>query len=148
MYAGLVRAQERSLVMKPDYARIDARRGLYGVAGRPHLFGRVAEQCRQQRGRAEPPMRRRDGGNSARARVVVEQHVSAAVHLCIDEPGNEPSAGRQTAAGYRRGQLVAAHDGADAGIFDHHRAIVAQHRAVKDVVGGDRELHFALTLNR
>jgi hypothetical protein len=51
------------------------------------------------------------------------------------------------AVGYRRRQLASAHDAADAGVFDHHRAIVVEHRAVKDVVGGDREFHFALTLN-
>jgi hypothetical protein len=32
-------------------------------------------------------MRRRDGANSARARIVVEQHVSAAVHLVSMNPG-------------------------------------------------------------
>ena len=144
MHAGLVRGQKRSLVVKPDHARIDPHGGLYGVARCPHLFGRVAEQCRQHRGRAEPPVRRCDGGNSARARVVVEQHVCAAVHLSVDEPGNQPGARRQTAVGYRRRQLVPAHDGADARVFDYHRAIAAQHRAVEDVVGGNRELHIEI----
>jgi hypothetical protein len=33
------------------------------------------------------------------------------------------------------------HDGADAGPLDSHRAIVTERRAVKDVVGRDRNLH-------
>jgi len=50
-------------------------------------------------------------------------------------------------AGYRRRQLVSAHNGTNARRFDHHRAVVAEHCAVKDVVGRNRELHFALTPN-
>jgi len=48
---------------------------------------------------------------------------------------------------YRRRQLAPVHDAADARVFDYHRTIVAPHRAVKDLVGGDRELHFVFTPN-
>jgi hypothetical protein len=50
-------------------------------------------------------------------------------------------------AGDRCRQLVPAREGANARGFDHDRAIMAQHRAVKDVVGGNRELHFELIPN-
>ena len=62
-------------------------------------------------------------------------------------PGTSQAPGGKGRLEIAAGNFVPAHDGADARIFDHHRAIVAQYRAVKDVVGGDRELHIALTLN-
>ena len=142
VHAGLVRGQKRPLVMKPDHARIDCRHGLYGFAGCPHPFGRVAEQSRKHRGRAEAPMCGCDGSDSARARVVVEQHVSTAVHLGVDEPGHQPCTAGQpmTACGLRH--VAPGHDGADTRAFDHHGIIVAKQRAVEDVVGCDRELHY------
>ena len=147
MHAGLIRREKRTLVMKPDHARIDAGHGLYGMPGDAHFCGRVAEQRRQQRGRAEPPVRRRDGGNSVRGRVVVEQHVSAAIHLSVDEAGRQPGLARQRVTADRFRHVVPAHHRADPPVFDHHGAIVAQHRAVEDVVSCGRELHLKLTLN-
>jgi hypothetical protein len=40
------------------------------------------------------------------------------------------------------GTSLTGHDGADTRAFDHHGIIVAKQRAVEDVVGCDRELHY------
>ncbi len=62
------------------------------------LLGRVADQGRQERGGAEPAVRRRDRRNSLHGRLVIEQNVAAAVDLRVDETGREPGAGREPCA--------------------------------------------------
>ena len=66
MHAGPFRGDERALEMDPEHARVRP----HGVPDRrnrgPHLLGRVGDQRRQQAGRSEPPMRRRDRGDRLR----------------------------------------------------------------------------------
>ena len=61
------------------------------------LLGRIGDQRRQQRRRAKAAMRGGDGANSVRRRLVVEQHIAAAIDLHVDEAGREPGAVRQGA---------------------------------------------------
>ena len=60
-----------------------------------HLVRRVADQRRQQGGRAEAAMGSNNLANSLRRRRVVEQNVAAAVDLDVNETGNEPDVFRQ-----------------------------------------------------
>ena len=69
---------------------------LYGVERGAHLVWRIADQRGQQRSRPEAPMRRAMAAIAIGRRVVVEQHVAAAVHLNVDEAGREPGAFRQS----------------------------------------------------
>ncbi len=96
------------------------RRGKRGA----HLGGRVADQRRQQRGRAEAPVRRSDGGDRLGRRRVVEKHVAAAVHLDVDEPRREPRSLRQD------GRPVIAAGTSPLGTTATMRAVLDDHGAV------------------
>ena len=60
-----------------------------------HLLVRIGDQRRQERGRAELAVRRNDRRDRFGRRVVVEQHVAAAIDLNVDEARSEPHAVRQ-----------------------------------------------------
>ena len=82
-------------------------------------------------------MRRGDGANAVGRRLIVEQHVAAAVHLQVDEAGREPEAIRQVMRRHRRRQVGARHQRDDAGALDHDRGVALHDAAVKYVAGGD-----------
>ena len=108
------RATEGPLEMNSEHARL---RG-DGASARPaqaHFFRRIGDQRRQQAGRSELPMRRRDRANASARRLIVEQHVAAAVHLHIDEPGRQPCAFRQDVRRHGSRQVRTRHDLRDAG---------------------------------
>ena len=58
--------------------------------------------------RAEALMRRRDGGDTARAWAVIEQHIATAIDLRIDETGPQPGTPRQMPGG-NGGELALDH---------------------------------------
>ena len=127
--------------MEPDDGGVDGGRRVHRIAGGPHLLGRVADQCRKQRRRPEPAMRCGDYGNPSGARVVVEQRAAATIHLGVDEARRQPGAFWQMADGNARRQLPAADDTRDDGPVDQHGAIGEKRRAVKYIIGRNRELH-------
>src|SRR3546814_7252918 len=59
---------------------------------RRDLFGRVADQRRQEGGGAETGVRGADRRDGVHVGLVVEQHAAAAVDLRIDEAGEQPAA--------------------------------------------------------
>jgi len=80
------RVQEGSLDVDAEYAR----HALFdGRIHRPdrafHGVEIVADQRRQEPGRAEAPMRLADGGDAVDRRMIVEQDAAAAIHLQVDE---------------------------------------------------------------
>ena len=59
------------------------------VDGALHHVQIVADQRGQKARRAEAAVRAADGGDALDARIVVEQHAAAAVHLRVDEARDE-----------------------------------------------------------
>jgi hypothetical protein len=89
-------------------------RGLHGADGPPDRVEIVADQGRQEARGAEAAVRRADGADRFAARVIVEQHAAAAVHLYVDESGQQQlslqiDAGRVAAA-----QILGIHQRFDA----------------------------------
>ena len=82
-------------------------------------------------------MRRRDGANALRGRLVIEQHVSAPVHLQVDESGRKPCTLGQHMRGNASRQLRRRYEFEDARAV-HYRGTLAHERAVEDMVGCDR----------
>ena len=80
-------------------------------------------------------MRRRDLANTLQRRLIIEQHVSAAVHLQIDKSRGEPCTLRQDPHGDRPRHLPARHDLRDASaVHDHGRTLV-HGGTVEDMIG-------------
>ena len=71
-------------------------------------------------------------------RVVVEQHVAAAIDLKVDEAGREPGAVRQACDGEVGGQIARGINADDALAVDHHGGVAMQRVAVEHVVRRDR----------
>ena len=83
---------ERAFDMDADHAGNPcADRGVAGVERSGDLFGRIADERGQERGRAEARVRGTDCGDGLHADIVVEQHAAAAIDLRIDEAGQQPA---------------------------------------------------------
>jgi hypothetical protein len=95
MHAGLFAREKRSLEMQAEDRGLGAHRGPDRRNGAARFLRMIRYQRRQQPGRSELAMRRRDGQNGLRGGRIVEQQVSAAVDLDIDEAGGKPDALRQ-----------------------------------------------------
>ena len=80
-------------------------------------------------------MRRGDRADTVRGRLVVEQHICAAVHLQIDEPGGEPCAFRQDPDGDRPRQFRPRHDLRDARAMHDHGSTIVYEGTVEDMIG-------------
>ena len=79
---------ERAFDVNTDHAgnpRTDG--GVAGIERSGDLLRRVADQSRQEGGRAEARVRRTDRGDRLDADLVVEQNAAAAIDLGVDEPG-------------------------------------------------------------
>jgi hypothetical protein len=72
-------------------------------------LGRVRDQRRQQRGRAETGMRCADPADAVNIRLFVEQNAAAAIDLQIDETGDQHRPSRIFDRHFS-GQLFADHD--------------------------------------
>ena len=114
------------------------RRGCRRRPGQSHLFRAVGDQRRQQAGRSEFSVRRRDRAKPVDRRLIVEQHVAAAVHLQVDEAGSQPCPRRQDANRMVVRQVGRRHQLGDAGAVDDHRATLAHGAAVEHMVRRDR----------
>jgi hypothetical protein len=122
--------------MDTEDARIGSRRG----KRRLHFARRIGDQRRQQRGGTELAMR---GGDRARpfdCRLIVEQHVAAAIDLKIDKAWRQPDALRHGPKRYRCRKFGARHDADDARTFDHDGRIALRGHAVEHVICGNRVL--------
>ena len=98
VHPGALGRQKRPFEMDAENAAgIVAAAASTAARGGAHLGGAVADQRRQQPGRAEAPVRRDDRGDALRRRLVVEQHVAAAIDLHVDKAGREPGPFRQVA---------------------------------------------------
>ena len=82
-------------------------------------------------------MRGENGCNSCRRRLVVEQHIAAAVHLKVDETRREPGPFRQILDGDFIGNIAASHNGGDARIPDENGAVLMHCRSIEHDVGGN-----------
>ena len=137
VHARLFRRQIRSFEVDPEDARLATDDDIGGVQRKPHLLRGVGDQGRQQARRSEFPMGRRDGADALRRRLVVEQHVAAAVHLHIDESRSEPGTLRQDANGHGARQVRPRHELGDAGAVDDDRGALVHDGAVENMVRRD-----------
>ncbi len=117
------------------HARRDG--GLHGVDGPVDHVQVVADQGGQKAGRAEPAVRRGDGGDALGAGVVVEQHPAAAVDLGVDVAGRQQAAAQVVILA--RGRAIRRH-GDDSTLVDDDAESVAhaagrRHPAVDQVHG-------------
>ncbi len=100
MDAPAARAQEGPLDVDAEQARHALGHGLAGGFDGDFDRGQVvADQGGQEAGGAVSPMRRADAGDGLHRRGVVEQHPAAAVHLDVDEAGQEDGAPKVALAG-------------------------------------------------
>ena len=83
----------RALDMRTEHARYARRDRRVGRVERLRdRFVGIADQRRQERGGAERAMRIADRGNALDTQRVVEEDAAAAIDLCIDETGHQPTA--------------------------------------------------------
>ena len=87
VHARLLGRQERPFEVNAENARIDGGGAMHGIERGAHLGGRIADQRRQERRRSELSVCCNDRGDALGRRLVVEQHIAAAIHLDVDEPG-------------------------------------------------------------
>src|SRR5262249_19876358 len=99
-----------------------------------HLFGRVADQRRQQRGGAVAPMRSDNAGGGG---IVVERPVPAAVDLDVDEAGSEPATAGQVMHCHMGRQLLTGAEPLYARRFDENRPMSLHDTAVEDRIGSN-----------
>ena len=138
VHAGPGRRQERALQMDAEDGGIERHRLTHGRDRRRHLARLVGDEGRQQRRRAETPVSGRDRTDACGRRLVVEEHVAAAVDLHVDEARREPHAVRHRLAWHGRRQLVRRHQGGDPRAVQDHGVALPDAGAVEDGVGGDR----------
>jgi hypothetical protein len=108
-----------------------------GGDGLRHPFPPIGDEGRQQRGRAEAPVRGGDRGYASGVRLVVEQDIAAAVHLHIDEAGREPGSGGKRLDRNVGGDLATSSQRGDPLALDQHSRTLMKRLPVKDVIGGD-----------
>ncbi len=127
----------RPLDMQAEHARhAFGQRGL-GRRDRGVDDGRmIADQGRQHAGRAEAPVRLRDGAEAVDRRAVVEQDVAAAIDLRVDEARHEPAATEIDPGPIAR-KLGQGHPAGDPPGFDQERAAV-QFPIGEDQPGADK----------
>ena len=100
----------------------------------------LADEGGQESGRAEAAMGGSDRADRFHARVVVEEHAAAAVHLRVEEAGKEGCASEVAPARRARARVVAPDEGDDASRVDEdatllHESVVREHPRV------DEQLH-------
>ena len=123
--------------LEPDQ-RAGPRRQFDRRAGGVHFLRGVADQGRQQNGRAKAAMRRDDRGDAFDARRVVEQDVAAAVYLHVNKTRREPRAiGKMPDREFRR-EFADRHNADDSAAIDKYGVIAVNRRPVEHEIGGDR----------
>ncbi len=119
------------------YARVDG--GLHGAHRARHHVEIVADQRGQEAGRAEAAVRGADGANGLDARIVVEQHAAAAVHLRVDEARQQQIAAKIAPDGVANARVGVAHDIDDVPALEQHGAALdeagIEHHAAVDQRG-------------
>jgi hypothetical protein len=98
-------------------------------------FPIVADQGRQQSGRAEAAMRRGDATHAVHIRRVVEQHPAAAIDLAVDESGRQHAPAEIVTLRFAHARIGIADDRGDVRAVDQHGKArsetgVGQHAAV------------------
>ena len=123
--------------MNAENASFFAGGGAGCVQSQPHLLRAVAYERGQQTGCSKFSMRRCDAANALHGRLIVEQHVAAAVCLQVDESGRKPRIFRQLAKEHGPRQLARRHEIHDASTVHDHGGMLAHNGAVENVVRGD-----------
>jgi hypothetical protein len=103
----------------------------------PHLRRTVTDESRQQRSRSELTMCGDDRANGIGRRLVVEQHITAAVDLNINEAWNQPYAFGQIMNRQRKRHVGARNNGNDPGSVNYYGRVLAQLHSIENAAGGD-----------
>jgi hypothetical protein len=82
-------------------------------------------------------MRCCDAANALHGRLIVEQYVSAAVRLQVDESGRKPRIFRQLANGHGPRQVARRDEVHDARAVQDDSCMLVHHGAVENAVRGD-----------
>src|SRR5262245_42837069 len=96
-----------------------------------HRLGRVGDQCREQRRRPIAAMSGGNGANSLWVRLIVEKHITPAVHLQVDESGHKPGALGQDISRHVGCHRVPRNDGQDTRTLDDNGRVVRNGGAVE-----------------
>src|SRR5215211_7520197 len=133
----LPRRKKRSFEVDAQNARVALPRLLRPLGCGRHYFSPVREESRKETRRAEAPVRSGDRGDAFRGRIVVEQHVAAAVHLKIDEARREPGPIRHGLGWYGRGQIAPRYNAQDALALDQRGGVIVNGFSVEHVLRND-----------
>ena len=116
-------ADERALDVHADHAGYARRDGLTHRGDRVGDHREiVADQRGQEAGGAEAAVRGADGADRLHGGRVVEQHAAAAVHLRVDESGQQQRPAQVVGLGGLRARIACGHDRRDAPVVDEDGA--------------------------
>src|SRR5262249_44158352 len=138
----------RALEVNAENARFFAGGGAGCIQSQPHLLRAVAYERGQQTGCSKFSMRGGDAANALHGWLIVEQHVSAAVPLQVEESRSKPCSFRQPASGHGARQLAGRDEIHDASAVHDDGGTLAHDRAVENVVRGDGVQYRAIHLVR
>src|SRR5262249_61520650 len=103
----------------------------------PDFSRTVGDQGRQQTLCAEFAMGRRKAQSALRRRLIVEQHISTAVHLQIDESRRQPCTRGQVTNGNSGREFAGRYEISDARTVDDDGCVLAHGGAVENVIGDE-----------